>query len=74
MTSTSPESAFCAEKQRLMTVFLAAVSEYLKAHLEKVKGVAIGEDVGFDARIRVARPRTVDAKQAMVKHHSEHGC
>jgi hypothetical protein len=73
-TALLPELAFCAEKQRLITAFTLAASEYLHAQSEQLRSVARGDRFGFEAEIKAASKRKDAAKRAILKHQSEHGC
>ena len=69
-----PAPAYCAERQRLFVEFTVAASEYLQALSEQLQSVALGNGFGFEAEIKAARKRKDEAKRAVLKHESKHGC
>ena len=71
MASTMP--TLCIEKQWLFAEFTVAASDYLQAQTEYLKAVALGDD-RFEAKIIAAAKRKEEAKCAIVKHQTEHGC
>ena len=70
----TPAPIFCAERQRLIGQFLKAASEYLQALTEQLKSVTLGNGFGLETEIAAARQRKDEAKYAILKHESEHGC
>ena len=70
----SPLPCVLCRKKRLTAEYIAAISACLKAESEQLKSVALGEEFGFEAEIKAAKHRRIEAKHAVLKHQTEHGC
>jgi hypothetical protein len=75
--ATVPTQIFCAERQRLITAYRLAVSEYVEAVSAQGKSAADGNWFEFfevEDAIHATRQRKDEAKYAFLKHLDTHGC
>jgi len=70
----SPKPAICAEKQRLLSKFLACVSDCNRMQTAQIAAVQKGADFPFESEIAAARDQRDQAKYALLAHQQEHGC
>ena len=61
-----PGIEFCLEKQRLISEFTEAVSEFLRVQSEQLKAVLQGDGAEFDDGLKAARKRKDEGKQAIL--------
>jgi hypothetical protein len=65
---------FCAEKQKLIEDFEAAVSALFQLQSAKVAAVASGDRFQLETQLELARARKDSAKEAIVQHMRAHCC
>ena len=70
----SPARAPCEERQRLVTAFTTAVSEYLRMRSAQIAAIKRGDGFLFEAEIEKARERKNGARRAIELHRLQHGC
>jgi hypothetical protein len=70
------ETAFCAERERLRNLFLAAVRELSELQSQQIEAVVQNDEdfLRFDDLLHMARLAREHAKYALTAHLTEHGC
>ena len=71
-----PKLAFCAEKMRLLAVYLAASHDLFNLQVQEAAAIAgRGEGLdGFDLALQEARRKRDATMRACMSHIAEHGC
>ena len=72
----APQFAFCAEKKRLLDVYLSASHDVLDLQAQEAEEIAKGGEglERFDLALQEARRQRDAAVRACMSHIAEHGC
>ena len=72
--ATTPRPAFCNEKQRLITEFTRATSDYLRMQSARLISLIDGDGFQFVSEIKAAAKIKDEARDAVLDHERQHGC
>jgi len=68
----TPAPIFCAERQRLLDAYTAAVFEYLQLESARLAALAHGDEIQLE--VEAARQRRDESKLAIKEHQAAHSC
>ena len=76
MDSTTPKTGICPEKQRLTSLYLAAIEEVTRLEGAQVHVLAGGGDGldRFELALKAARRNRAKAKRLLAEHLGGHLC